>query len=217
MPDQRFGPTCAAIGFGLKSTDRLEVHATNVRLKVIMIPVGYLAKRVNVHRDWLQAACVADVYSVSGCVSEAFADYINYWKHNGYWFFDSPQIIQNVALENGIDLTGTKLFFYEAHEFEFDDSVGQWKIIAPEPSFKTQVVLPDDSTLEGYDVVTFSCGTTAECSPLSCNMLAAELETNQHCLLASFERAKRLIEEGTFENTEPGPFRILAVYSTKWP
>lgn len=109
------------------------------------------------------------------------------------------------------------LFFYEAYEWEFDDSVDLWRTVIPEPSFPTRIEMPRRKTLEGYDVVTYSCGTTAECSPLSCNSLATELETNQHCLVASFEQAKQLIEEGNFHNSEPGPFRILAVYSTKWP
>jgi hypothetical protein len=54
-------------------------------------------------------------------------------------------------------------------------------------------------------------------SALSCNSLATEVETNQHGLLPSFERAQRLLEEGRFKNTEPGPYRIFAVYSTQWP
>lgn len=85
-----------------------------------------------------------------------------------------------------------------------------------EPSFKTEVVPPPAKVLEGYDVVTFSAGTRAECSPLSCNGLAADIEVNRHCLLASFERAKQLLEEGRFKNTEPGPYRVFAVYSTEW-
>jgi hypothetical protein len=48
-----------------------------------MIPVGYMAKRVHKRPDWLQAPHVVDIFSVSGCISEDFADYINYWKHNG--------------------------------------------------------------------------------------------------------------------------------------
>jgi hypothetical protein len=182
-----------------------------------MIPVGYMAKRVSVRPDWINAPRVADVYSVSGCVSKDFADYINYWQHNGYWFFDSPEIILELAQQNSIDLTGTRLFFYEAHELEFDDIEGRWTGFKPEPSFRTQVVPPAEKVLEGYDVVTFSVRTSAECSPLSCNSLAAEVATNQHCLLASCERAQQLLEEGRFKNTEPGPYRIFAVYSTRWP
>lgn len=78
-------------------------------------------------------------------------------------------------------------------------------------------VLPAERALEGYDVVTFSVRTSAECSPLSCNSLAAEVQTNQHCLLASLEQARQLLEDGKFKNTEPGPYRIFAVYSTEWP
>ena len=51
-----------------------------------MIPVGYMAKRIVNGPDWLKATNVVDLYSVSSCFSEDFTDYINYWKHNGYWF-----------------------------------------------------------------------------------------------------------------------------------
>ncbi len=49
-----------------------------------MIPAGYMAKRVSSKPDWLNAAQVIDIYSVSSCVSPDFADYINYWMHNGF-------------------------------------------------------------------------------------------------------------------------------------
>jgi hypothetical protein len=60
-----------------------------------------------------------DIFSVSGCISRDFADYIDYWKHNGYWLFDSPEIIKSLAKENSIQLEGTSLFYYEAYEMEF--------------------------------------------------------------------------------------------------
>lgn len=182
-----------------------------------MIPVGYMAKRVSICPEWLRSAPVVDVYSVSNCVSNDFADYINYWKHNGYWFFDSPEIIQQLAQENAIDLQGTRLFYYEVHELEFDQDQSQWTSFKPEPSFMTKVVVPSRRVLEGYDVVTFSVGTSAECSPLSCNALATEVETNQHCLLTSLEQARHLLESVKFKDTEPGPYRIFAVYSVEWP
>ena len=182
-----------------------------------MIPVGYMAKRVKARPEWIHAARVAEIYSVSGCVSNDFADYIKFWKHNGYWFFDSPQIIMELAQRNSIDLTGTKLFFYEAYEREFDDDRGEWLAFAPERSFKTDILLPEARELEGYDVVTFSARTSAECSPLSCNALAEYVQTNEHCLLPTLESARQLLQDGGFENTEPGPYRIFAVYLTEWP
>jgi len=45
--------------------------------------------------------------SVSGHISDNFAAYIPYWKHNGYWLFDSPEIINEVARHNSVDLEGT--------------------------------------------------------------------------------------------------------------
>src|SRR6185503_10722544 len=89
---------------------------TGTPARSAMIPVGYMAKRVTARPAWLDAERVKDVYSVSGCVSKNFADYISYWKHNGYWFFDSPELIVDVARDHSVDLEGTTLFFYEAHE-----------------------------------------------------------------------------------------------------
>jgi len=182
-----------------------------------MIPAGYMAKRVRSRPEWIKAEHVIDVYSVSNCVSKDFADFIRYWKHNDYWFFDSPDTIRQLSDAESIDLTGTSLFYYEVHELEFDETDGQWISFKPEPSFTTQVIEPRRKILEGYDVVTFSTRTSAECSPLSCNSLATGVETNQHCLVTSLEDAQHLLEQGQFKNTEPGPYRILAVYSVDWP
>jgi hypothetical protein len=180
-----------------------------------MIPVGYMAKRVEKRPDFLQAAHVVDIYSVSGCVSEDFADYIDFWKHNGYWLFDSPEIIRSVARENSIELKGTTLFYYEEHEMEFDGA--SWYAYAPEPSFPTNVAPPSGKQLEGFDVVTFYARNAPECSPLSCNGMAEELRTNAHCLFASFDEAYTNVNNGAFNNSEPGPYRIFAVYSVAWP
>ena len=179
-----------------------------------MIPVGYMAKRVGKKPDRFRAPHVVDIYSVSNCHCEDFADYIKYWKHNGFWFFDSPEIIRDVAKQNSISLEGTSLFYYEAHEMEFDGE--RWGPWSPEPSFPTNVVLPSGKQLEGFDVVNFTARTSPECSGLSCSSLAAELHTNSHCLFPSFDEAEKGLNDGKFENAEPGPFRIFALYSVDW-
>lgn len=180
-----------------------------------MVPAGYMAKRVPERPEWLGADRVSSVYSVSGCIAENFTDYINLWKHNGYWLFDSPEIIIDIAREHTIDLAGTVLFFYEVHELQFDS--GEWRHVEPEASFGINVQMPEAKALEGYDVVTFFVQTSPECSPLSCNGLAADVETNTRCLLESFEQARSLVENGAFNQSEPGPYRIFAVYSVAWP
>jgi len=178
-----------------------------------MRPIGYMYKRVAATPQWLNAPRVADVYALSGCVSENFTDYINFWRHNGYWLFDSPSTIRALAEEHSISLEGMKLFYYEAHELQYDDASDKWVSFEPEPSFETNVQPPPASSLEGFDVTTFYAGTSPECSPLSCNSLAADISTNAHCLFPTFEGAVRALEEGRFKNTEPGPYRIIGVYS----
>jgi hypothetical protein len=172
-----------------------------------------MAKRVQKPKGFNMEE-VTDIYSVGSCVNDDFADYINFWRHNGFWLFDSPEIIRDVAKENSIDLTGKSLFYYEVYEQEFDGS--DWRLFHPEESFPTQVVEPENKRLEGFDVVTFFSGHAPECSPLSCNGLAKEIPTNPHCLLSSFEVAFAAIGHGKFNNSEPGPYRIFAVYSCDW-
>jgi hypothetical protein len=52
-----------------------------------MIPIGYMAKRICVPPPALGLSGIVDIYSVNDCVNDNFADYVNYWRHNGYWFF----------------------------------------------------------------------------------------------------------------------------------
>ena len=184
-------------------------------MKNRMIPAGYMAKWIMNSPEGYLNIDIVDIYSVSSCMSKNFDHDIDTWKYNGYWFFDSPQIIQEIAKENAVDLTGTRLFYYEMYNLEFDEG-NEWKPFEPEASFTTDIEKPGLKNLEGYDIVTFSLGNHAECSPLSCNGLAKNIPANKHCLLSSFDNAHQLLEDGKFKNSEPGPYRILAVYSVSW-
>ena len=175
-----------------------------------------MAKKIEKRPEWLKANHVIDIFSVSGCVSDDFADWINYWKHNGYWFFDSPQVIVDLSIDHQIDLSKVRWFYYEIYDKQYDEDDG-WIDIIPEKSFHTDVAAPDSPTLIGYDVVTYSCGTSAECSPLSCNHLAEHKDVNEHCLLNTFEEAIKAIESDEFKDCEPGPLRIFSVYEIPDP
>lgn len=105
------------------------------------------------------------------------------------------------------------LFFYAIYEFQWREDGKRWQRFSFDPTFETQVVIPEFCQLQGYDIVTFSVGNSAECSPLSCNSLAEKIPVNKHCLLDSFDEAKRYLETDWFEHSEPGPYRIFAVYS----
>jgi hypothetical protein len=182
-----------------------------------MIPAGYMAKNVMLKPGWLKADQVTDIYSVSVCMSSNFLDYTDYWKHNSFWFFDSPEVIVQLAADNEIDLTECKLFYYEIYELEFNSDRKKWLSFVPNIELKAEVIQPQTAKLEGYDIVTCPMRVEPECSPLSCNGLAATIATNCHCLLKSLEEAKRLLENGFFNNSEPGPYRIFSVYSIDWP
>ncbi len=109
---------------------------------------------------------------------------------------------------------GTSLFYYEVYEKEFDGK--DWLPYQPEASFATNVLVPSEKTLEGFDVVTFFTRSSPECSPLSCNGIAGEIRTNEHCLMVSFENAYEKVSVGAFNQSEPRPYRIFAVYSVPW-
>jgi hypothetical protein len=178
-----------------------------------MVPVGYMAKRVELIPDWIKSTAAKEVHSVSNCVSHDFTNYIDYWKHNGYWFFDEIETIREIATENSIDMTNASYFYYEAYELQYLDDERLWVPLPTDLPFPVNVKAPSIKELEGYDVVTYSVGTSPECSPLSCNNVAEKVIVNRHCLLATLEDAKTFIETGAFDNTEPGPFRIFAVYA----
>jgi hypothetical protein len=187
------------------------------RKLIAMIPAGYMAKRVVARPDAFLADRFEDVCSVSNCISPSFADYIQYWKHNAHWFFDSTETIRELAAEQAIDLRDCRFFYYEFHDSEYDDATRAWNPAPAAPAAAATdaaVAGPSAARLEGYDVVSmWPEGSPPGCSPLSCNLLADTIPVNSHCLIASLEEAIRLLEAGAFEHSEPGPYRIYAVYS----
>ena len=178
-----------------------------------MIPAGYMLKYVNPRPSWVNNESVKDILSVSGCFSEEFTDYINYWLHNGFWLFNKPSDMDTIIADKRIDRSKLSLFYYEVYERQYDEYEGSWTAVRSESSFETNVLKPNHATLQGYDVVTFSSGTNPECSPLSCNSLANEISVNRHCLFETFSESKEAIETGRFNECEPGPLRIMAVYT----
>src|SRR4030095_3664468 len=102
-----------------------------------MVLAGYMAKKVEAPLDWLGADAVVDLYSLSGCVSEYFCDYVPHWRHNGFWLFDSPQEIKEIAAANSLDMAGQQFFYYEVYEKQFDDQRRVWEPYSPDQSFKS--------------------------------------------------------------------------------
>ena len=178
-----------------------------------LIPAGYLYKLVVPRPEWLGAVGhVENVYSISHCISDNFADYIGHWRHNGCWLFDDPAIMREIAREQGVPLEGATLFYYEIYAEEFDERARAWSPLPLDPT-TMHVTPPSTKQLHGFDVNCASMRNAPECSPLSCNGICAELPVNTHCLMETLEAARAALESGAFDNSEPGPFRIYAVYT----
>ena len=179
-----------------------------------MISAGYLYKQVSSRSDWLgKPGLPQRIYSMSPHISRDFAEYVSLSLHNGFWLFDRPEIMEDIAAQLGVNLNGLTCFYYEEYNLQYDTERDCWLPVEPDQNIPTAVELPKKATLEGYDIVTFSTGNSPECSPLSCNAIAADVTVNDNCLFDSLDDAKRALESGLFRNAEPGPCRIVAVHT----
>jgi len=174
-----------------------------------MIPAGYMYKRI-AEPDGLNCRNVTRVYSVSSCISKDFAYYIPYWKHNQYWFFNTPEDMDSIINQQNIT-DELELLYYELYELEFDEEEQAWQEFSGEESFGYDVKRPLHKHFLGFDIVNYTQGTSPEHSPLSCNLLCREVEVNQYCLLDELDQAIKLTGSLNENKAEPGPYRIIAV------
>ena len=178
------------------------------------IPLGYMLKRFEPAPAWLGAPQVREVCALSGCISKSFAD--NDWRRNGHGLFDRPEDLLSLASAEGVHAGEHRLCYFVAWPEEYVEAEAAWRsIAAPEPA--PQVEPPGDLRLLGFDIVTWSTGCGPECSPLSCHHLARELPTNACCLFDRAEDAVAALSAGRFANTEPGPFRVVAMSAVARP
>lgn len=171
--------------------------------------IGYFPKRTLKRPDWLKAADVEEVCSVSTCISEAPGGWIDHWLHNEMWVYDSPELAWRVvpeAARGEFDLYAYRLFpvaFVRRERRPF--------LIPP------LQVQPLSTSFEriGYDAVSRSCGSTFECSPLSCNQMAEHVPTNRYCLVDDADTAFRIASESEDGGCEPGPYYVVEVWRAK--
>jgi hypothetical protein len=180
-----------------------------------MIPLGYMAKVIGEQMpEWLGAQNVIDVYSVSECVNDDLIEETFEAPRNGYGFYNSPNDIATIARSTSINPVTAVLFYYEAHELDFEERT--WEPFDLPDPISVRIEIPADKTLEGFDIVTWIDGPNSH-SPLSCNAIAEDIPTNAHCLLNTLEEAQHYLNAGAFKDGEPGPYRVYAVYTVPWP
>jgi hypothetical protein len=177
---------------------------------IIMIQAGYMYKKIVARPEWLTCENVTKIYSVSHCTSEDFTNYIPYWKHNKYWFFNDPKDM-DIIINEQKTADEFELLFYELYEKEFDEEEQSWQEIMGEESFGYEVKSPLHKDFLGFDIVSYSIGTSHEYSPLSCDLLCKEVEVNKNCLLDDLTHAIEVTESLNQKKAEPGPYRVIAV------
>lgn len=178
--------------------------------------IGYFAKLTTKRPDWLKAPQVDEICSASTCISRAYWDWINEWKHNEIWLYDSPELALGVVPAE--TRTTCDLYSYRLYPVRFIK--GSRKPY----SFPDVKTVPLSSRYErlGYDLFSRAFESISECaplfehSPLSCNNLASEIPTNRHCLLDTIEEAfalaPRMETPGETLRGEPGPYHIVEVW-----
>jgi hypothetical protein len=170
------------------------------------ILIGYFPKRTLRRPDWLKAAGVEEICSVSSCISEDPDGWIDEWRHNDLYVYDSPDLAWSIVrdeVRSEFDLYAYKLFpviFESGQQQPFDISA-----LNPLP-------LADSFVRLGYDAVNRTAGATFECSPLSCNSMAEQIAVNRHCLIDDPAIAFQHAAEFEAAGCEPGPYFVVEVW-----
>jgi hypothetical protein len=173
-----------------------------------MIHGGYFARRIEPKPDALEAPGVREICSVSECISSGAEGWISAWRHNGLGWFNRIDDALSVVPDG--QSGEFRLFAYRMHPEVFRrDGRAPFTPpadVAPEP-------LPDGFHSIGFDSASKSSdsGLSLECSPLSCNEMAAELSVNEHCLFPSLEAAIVGAERFAAEQPEPGDYYVVEV------
>jgi hypothetical protein len=174
--------------------------------------IGYFPKRVIPKPDWLEAAGVKEICSVSTCISEDPDGWIEHWLHNDLWVFPTIESARRV-LPVDEAAAAFQIHAYRMFPTQFDHGV---ESPYPIPSLQVEP-LPADFVRLGYDAVGRSSDTAFDCSPLSCNHGAEEFAVNRYCLVNDAEQALELARIFSMGNWEPGPYFVVEVLRSATP
>ena len=178
------------------------------RTEINVIDGGYFAKRVASRPDWLNASAVREICSASDCISDAPDGWVEHWLHNEFGWFN--RVTDALAVLPPDQKSQFRLFAYRIYPQRFRGGA------------RYQLVIPDDVRPDpipqafaslGFDSVNKSLEWVLgfECSPLSCNSMATEMETNEYCLFDSLDAAVAGAIRFSVEQPEPGDYFVIEV------
>jgi hypothetical protein len=168
---------------------------------------GYFVKYVVSRPEWLDAD-VAEICSVSNCISKPPEGWIEHWLHNELGWFNRISDARQLIPADGH--ATCRLFGYRLYAEFFRQGSGV-RIVVPADVRPDPV--PEGFRSLGFDAISKSLESILgfECSPLSCNSMAAELRANEHCLFESLDAAIDGAARFSREQPEPGDYYVIEV------
>jgi hypothetical protein len=173
-----------------------------------LVDSGYFIKRVMLNPDWLQVPRVLEVCSVSNCISVPPEGWVERWLHNEFGWFN--RIADAVRIAPADSRTEYRLFAYRLYPEVFRRS-GRVALVVPGDVRPDPI--PHAFQSLGFDSVNKSMESVLgfECSPLSCNSMAAEWNVNERCLFPSLELALAAADRFATDQPEPGDYYVVEV------
>jgi hypothetical protein len=169
-----------------------------------LVLIGYFPKLRTPVPGWLQGVAAEEICSVSECIAAGPTNWVEHWLHNDFGLFNCIDDARRVIPDGG---AGYLVFGYRLLPSLFDNGRGESIDVSPrgiEP-------LPPAFRSLGFDVVSKSVSDFFECSPLSCNAMAREIDVNRQCLVENLESATGLASRWSVEEPEPGPYYVVEV------
>ena len=158
-------------------------------------------------------AGVEEVCSVADHVAKRPTGWEERWDFNRACCYATEAIA--VATAEG--QPGFRLLAYALVEEKLDED-GNVIPVAAEAIFTTGLPdLPNEPVPAGFVPLGFDAVWITpqfmdfNCSPLSCNGLAAEIRVNRHCLIDDVAEAMRVAQRFDREQPEPGTFYVVQV------
>jgi len=181
------------------------------------ILAGYFPKRTARRPEWLEAAGVEEICSVSDCISPSPDGWIEHWLHNPLGLYPDEEIARRIAGEGE---PGFDIYAYRILDVAFPPGGPPRELTAEEERAFAAAgdCTPMGAPFErlGWDAVGTWLGIGQsvgfDCSPLTCNGMAAQIATNRYGLLDTLEQAVPVAIRFAREQPEPGTYFLVEVW-----
>ena len=172
-----------------------------------MIVGGYFPKLIAPKADGFSVRGVREVCSVGNCIAKPPDGWIEHWLHNELGWFNTLADARRI-IPPGID--AYRLFAYRLYPRVFVEGL---EAPLEVPADVRPEAIPPSFSCIGFDAANKSMPSVLglECSPLSCNGLAAELPVNDHCLFRSLDEALAGARRFSLGGAEPGDYYVVQV------